>query len=45
MIARHQCPEVNAKVAGDHGRIPRQGLRAVAATVGETAATRDREVR
>ncbi|WP_327581501.1 hypothetical protein OHA25_36720 [Nonomuraea sp. NBC_00507] len=45
MIARHQYPKVNAKVAGYHGSIPRKDFRAVADAVCETAATRDLEVR
>jgi hypothetical protein len=45
MIARHPYPKVNAKVAGDHGSIPRTDFWAVADAVCETAATRDLKVR
>ncbi|WP_165969568.1 hypothetical protein [Nonomuraea terrae] len=45
MIARHPYLKVNAKVAGDHGSIPRPDVWAVADAVCATAATRDLEVR
>lgn len=41
MIARNPYLKVSAKVASDHGSIPRKDFGAVAAAIRETAAAHD----